>query len=166
MKHTGSSPGLLDYYMPHQNQNHPGNNTFNRPRPAGPVGYERGYYDDRNYYGPRPMANGYRAPYEPRGIRQNDRLPHRGGGGGDDRDLGVAMSNLTLGGGIRNRPPAEMRPRMQQNNFGQLPSPPINWINRPETGNNMHFRQQEMSPQNQHRQVYQVKTQVQPTQPE
>ncbi|KNA09594.1 hypothetical protein SOVF_152220 [Spinacia oleracea] len=166
MKHTGSSPGLLDYYMPHQNQNHPGNNTFNRPRPAGPVGYERGYYDDRSYYGPRPMANGYRAPYEPRGIRQNDRLPHRGGGGGDDRDLGVAMSNLTLGGGIRNRPPAEMRPRMQQNNFGQLPSPPINWINRPETGNNMHFRQQEMSPQNQHRQVYQVKTQVQPTQPE
>lgn len=171
IKHTDSAPGILDY-MPYQN--HQGNHMVNRPRPAGPVGYERGYYDDSNYsYGhrhmPRPMSNGYRLPYEPRGSRHMDRSSHRD----DDRDLGAAMSNLTLGG-TRNRPPASMRPRMQntghmpmpmpnqQNNYvqnvGQLPSPPINWINRPEARNNMHFRQQETSPQKQVRQSYQVKT--------
>ncbi|XP_021742305.1 5'-3' exoribonuclease 4-like [Chenopodium quinoa] len=174
IKHTDSSPGLLDY-MPHRN--HPGSHMINRPRPAGPAGYERGYYDDNSYnYGhhhtPRPMANGHRMPYEPRGSRHNDRLPHRE----DDRDLGAAMSNMTLGG-IRNRPPALMRPRMQnsgpmhsqQNNFvqnmGPIPSPPINWINRPVAGNSMQFRQQETSPQKSQKQVYQMKTQ-RPTQQE
>ncbi|XP_010674890.1 5'-3' exoribonuclease 4 isoform X2 [Beta vulgaris subsp. vulgaris] len=168
IKHADSSPGLLEY-MPHPN--HPGNPLFNRPRPAGPSGYERGYYDDSNYYNgqhhmPRPMSNGHRPPYESRGSRHND------------RDLGAAMSNLTLGG-IRNRPPAMMRSRNQntgptpmpnqQNsyvqNVGQLPSPPMNWINRPEAGNNMHFRQQQMSSQKQLRPLYQAKTQ-RPTQQE
>lgn len=157
--------------MPHPN--HPGNYMFNRPRPgpAGPAGYERGYYDDRNFYGqhhmPRPMSNGYR-PNEPRGGRHNERLPRE-----DDRGLGAAMSNLSLGGASRNRQPAHTRPRaqtaglmhipVQHNNFvqnvGQLPSPPMNWINQPEDGNNKHFRQMETTVQKQVRQVYQAKTQ-------
>ncbi|CAO2837124.1 unnamed protein product [Amaranthus hypochondriacus] len=170
IKHTNSSPSVLDY-MPHPN--HPGNYMFNRPRPgpAGPAGYERGYYDDRNFYGqhhmPRPMSNGYR-PNEPRGGRHNERLPRE-----DDRGLGAAMSNLSLGGASRNRQPAHTRPRaqtaglmhipVQHNNFvqnvGQLPSPPMNWINQPEDGNNKHFRQMETTVQKQVRQVYQAKTQ-------
>ncbi|KAL2942450.1 5'-3' exoribonuclease 4 [Bienertia sinuspersici] len=166
IKHTDPSPGLLDY-APHRNL--PGNPMFNRPRPAGPAGYERGYYDDSNYnYGhhhmPRPLSTGYRLPYEPRGSRYRE----------GDRDLGAAMSNLTL----RNRPQAPMRPRMQnmpmpmqmpmplpnqQNqsvqNVGHLPSPPTNWINRPQAGNNMHFRQPETSPQKPVKHFYQVKPQ-------
>lgn len=164
IKHTDSSPGLLDH-MPYWN--HPGNHMFNRPRPAGPTGYERGYYDDTNshylhHLRPRTIImNGPRSPYENRGNRYNvraeDRLSYRE----DNHDLVTAMSNLTVDGS-RSKALAQMRPRMQNNagnmpnpqnnpvqNGVQLPSPPVKWIN---------FRQQETSPQNQFRQVYQVRS--------
>ncbi|KAH9604723.1 hypothetical protein KSS87_018734 [Heliosperma pusillum] len=159
IKQTDSSP-IVDY-IPHRN--HPGNPMSHRPRPAGPAGYERGYYDDSNYYygqpsyhhGPRAAPNGPRAPYDSRGDRYHGRPE-------DNRDLRAAMSNLTMDG-PRNRPQMLMRPRAQHNvvqNGNQLPSPPVEWINRPEAGNNMYYRQPEILPQQQqqHRQMYQVKT--------
>ncbi|KAK9691790.1 hypothetical protein RND81_09G220400 [Saponaria officinalis] len=161
IKHTDSS-SILDY-VPHRN--HTGGHMFNRPRPAGPAGYERGFNDDTNYYYgqhnhqvPRPLPNGPRLPYDPRGGRYNGRE--------DDRDLRAAMSNLTMDGS-RNRPYSPqvlMRPRAQNNfgqNLNQPPSPPVKWINRPEVGNNMYFRHQETLPHQpqQLRPTYQVRSQ-------
>lgn len=150
IRHSDSSPGYLEH-MPHRD--HPGNYMFHRPRPAGPAGYGRGYYDDTNYYYrhhnmPRTIPNASRLPYEMNGSRPNvmteDRSRHRE----DYRDLGPSMSNLRLEGS-GNRQTAPMGPRMQtspgqmlnpqynsgQNGRSQLPSPPIKWVNRTDTGN-------------------------------
>lgn len=164
IKHSGSSPWLLDY---RPQMNHPGNHILYRPRPAGPPGYGigRGYYDDMNYhYGQdhvsRLYMNGPRSPSEIRGSRHDGRAEDRGE---DSHELRTALSNLTLEG-HRNRPLAPMG-RMQNTGFitnslqngAQLPSPPVKWI-KPETGNNNTFRRHNKSPQKQVRQVYQVKT--------
>ena len=149
IRHSDSSPGYLEH-MPHRD--HPGNYMFHRPRPSGPTGYGRGYYDDTNYYYrhhnvPRTMHNGPRLPCEMRGSRHNVMDKDRSRHPEDYRDLGTAMSNLRLEGS-GNRQSAPMRPMMQTSpgqmrnpqyksvqNGSRLPSPPVKWVNRPETGN-------------------------------
>lgn len=165
----------IKHRNPHQSRNSPSNTFMSpRPRPAGPTGYERGYYDDMNHNhrhqnAPRGVAIGPRFPHsDPRNQNLNHLIknnsPHRE----QHRDLRDAVATMGLEDG-RARPWAQNRPRapngsfptsQQNHNFVQNRNPPpVKWFNRgPGGGGN--YRQQEASSV-QAKQIYQVKTREQ-----
>lgn len=162
-------------------QNFPGNYTVNRPRPAGPSGYQRGFTGDPNFYHghynnfqgmmarPRPhlVPNGVQG--ERQNLRTQDRLQHL-----ED------FHALTIEGSARTRPPTVMSPATISigmpnfghstdppnqfvQNMGAPPIPPPKWINRaPAANGGMYNRQQETASsgiyEKQVKKVYQVKT--------
>lgn len=161
-------------------QNFPGNYTFNRPRPAGPSGYQRGFNGEPNFYhghhnnfqGMIARPRFHLVPNGVQGERQNlrtqDRLQHL-----ED------FHSLTIEGSPRTRPPTVMSPGMMPvgmpnlgystdppnqfvQNVGPPPIPPPKWINRAPASNGLHNRQQETASSGiydkQVKKVYQVKT--------
>lgn len=134
IKHNGSSPGFLDHMS---QRNFPDSNPSYRPRPAGPMGYARGYDETNHYYGHQNVPRGvimngprYNTHHGKQTVRMEDRSSHRE----NYHDLGPAMSSLTLQEG-RTRPTGQYNRtgHSQQNQFVQngnpLPSPPVKWIN-------------------------------------
>ena len=181
IKPNGSSSRVFDQQLYH---NIPGNYTFYRPRPAGPAGYGRGYWDDPNYH--------YAQHSNQQGLMSNPRYRSLSNGVQSNRhnfrtqdgvqyhqqyhNLSTGVSALTVEENIRSRAPAVISPRMPnpgntpnlQNQAGQntglLSSPPTNWINKTAAGNTgTYFKQESTSigpNEKQVKQVYQVKTQV------
>ncbi|XP_061945907.1 5'-3' exoribonuclease 4-like [Populus nigra] len=181
IKPNGSSSRVFDQQLYH---NIPGNYTFYRPRPAGPAGYGRGYWDDPNYH--------YAQHSNQQGLMSNPRYRSLSNGVQSNRhnfrtqdgvqyhqqyhNLSTGVSALTVEENIRSRAPAVISPRMPnpgntpnlqnqaEQNTGLLSSPPTNWINKTAAGNTgMHFKQKSTSigpNEKQVKQVYQVKTQV------
>ncbi|XWS58302.1 hypothetical protein CRYUN_Cryun08bG0022500 [Craigia yunnanensis] len=145
IKSTGSSSGLFEQ-PPFFNIS---SNYTRRPRPAGPSGYERGFFDDPNhYYSSRPRAtglSGYERVYgdrpnyygqynHPQDIMGNPRHPssngmqvNRNNFRAQDRlqnqecyhDLRTGMSALTFEGSGRGRAHAEMSSRMPNSGYSQ-----------------------------------------------
>ncbi|XP_011091940.1 5'-3' exoribonuclease 4 [Sesamum indicum] len=162
-------------------RNTQGNHGTNRLRPAGPPGYERGYYDElyspNGYYGPRAPAGNARY-----GVSSNDMQSNRQSFSVQDRyayqeqhrDLRTGMSALTIEGGFRTMPLARIsqrssnvgqvphgRPQLAQIS-GPIPSPPPKWIGRRPAGNAVMYASQQQSSvpaghEKQGRLVYQVK---------
>lgn len=162
-------------------QNFSGNYAVNRPRPAGPSGYQRGITEDPNSYNghynnfqgmmarPRfhPVSNGLQG--ERQNLRSQDRSQHL-----------EQFRTLTIEGSARTRPPAAASPWLPtvmssgmpnlgnstevSNQFVQSmaapPTPPPKWINRaPGVNGGMYGRQQETSPYDkQVKKVYLAKT--------
>ncbi|XP_034917881.1 5'-3' exoribonuclease 4 [Populus alba] len=161
-----------------------GNYTFNRPRPAGPAGYGRGYGDDPNYHyahynNQQGLMSNHMYPVSSNGVqgnRHNSRPQDRVQYHQQYHDLSTGVSALTLEENFRSRAPAVISPRIPnpgyttnlynqfEHNTGPLPSPPTNWINKTAAGDaGMYFRQDTTSRgpnEKQLKQVYQVKTQV------
>eukprot|EP00257_Ricinus_communis_P024550 XP_025011964.1 5'-3' exoribonuclease 4 isoform X2 [Ricinus communis] len=176
---NGSSSKFLEQQT---YRNIPGNSTFNRPRPAGPSGYERGYSNDPNYYyGHHNYQQGLmsnpRSPLFSNGVssnRHNFRTQDRVQYHEQYRDLKTGMSALTMEENVKSRPPAVMSQRTQntgyssslqqqfEQNLGALPSPPAKWIGKAtDTDAEMYFRQETMlrgANEKQAKQIYQVKT--------
>ncbi|KAM3705174.1 hypothetical protein ACB098_03G060200 [Castanea mollissima] len=148
------------------------NYTVNRPRPAGPSGYQRGFTEDPNYYHghhnnfpgmvARPRfnvaSNGLQG--ERQNLRTQDRLQYPD----QIRNLRTGVSALAIEVSVRTRPPAVMSPRPTAmmsprmpnlgnstnlpnqfvENMGAPPTPPPKWINKaPAANGGMHIRQQE-----------------------
>ncbi|MCD7468502.1 5'-3' exoribonuclease 4 [Datura stramonium] len=209
-KPGGTNLGLLDQSY---SRNFPGNHVLNRPRPAGPSGYEGGFYDQmgrRNvspnhrprYPGPAVRAYSFfeepsyfpssfmprgasgnprytPSPYELQNTRQNFRMQDRHSYNDQYHGMINEMSMLTMESGARTRPYSTV-PRMPNSvqssnvhpspftqNVGPLPSPPLQWINKPAKGAAaMYLKHQETSKgpgyDKQVKQVYQIKSQ--PTQ--
>lgn len=169
IKNNNSSSGYLEQGAW---QNFPGNYMVNRPRPAGPSGYQRGFTEDPNYYHghhnnfPGMMArprfsiasNGLQG--ERQNLRTQDRLQYPD----QIRNLRTGVSALAIEESVRTRPPAVMSlrptammsPRMPNlgnstnlpnqfvENMGAPPTPPPKWINKaPAANGGMHIRQQE-----------------------
>ncbi|KAI9383147.1 hypothetical protein POPTR_013G035600v4 [Populus trichocarpa] len=181
IKPNGSSSRVFDQQLYHSI---PGNYTFYRPRPAGPAGYGRGYWDDPNYH--------YAQHSNQQGLMSNPRYRSLSNGVQSNRhnfrtqdgvqyhqqyhNLSTGVSALTVEENIRSRAPAVISPRMPnpgntpnlqnqaEQNTGLLSSPPTNWINKTAAGNTgMYFKQKSTSigpNEKQVKQVYQVKTQV------
>ncbi|KAM4108603.1 hypothetical protein ACB094_03G056900 [Castanea mollissima] len=168
-KNNNSSSGYLEQGAW---QNFPGNYTVNRPRPAGPSGYQRGFTEDANYYHghhnnfpgmvARPRFNG--ASNGLQGERQNLRTQDRLQYPDQIRNLRTGVSALAIEESVRTRPPAVMSPRPTAmmsprmpnlgnstnlpnqfvENMGAPPTPPPKWINKaPAANGGMHIRQQE-----------------------
>ncbi|XVF31204.1 hypothetical protein REPUB_Repub16aG0125400 [Reevesia pubescens] len=144
IKSNGSSSGLLEQ-QPFFNIS--SNYTNIRSRPAGPSGYERGSFDDRNhYYTSRPRVagpSGYGRGYgdgpnyygqynHPQGIMGNPRHPSSNGMQvrnfrAHDRlqnqeryhDLRAGMSALTFEGSARGRAHAEVSSKMPNSGYSQ-----------------------------------------------
>ncbi|GLT90518.1 hypothetical protein SLE2022_084460 [Rubroshorea leprosula] len=146
IKSNGPSSGFLEY-QPYDNI--PSNYISNRPRPAGPSGYERGFSNERNYF--------YGQHSYQQGIMGNPRYPF--------------SSNGTQGG--RNNFRGQDRSPYQEHyhdyhqvvqGMGRLPSPPTKWTNRTDSGNaGIDYKQETMyggAYEKQVKKVYQVKTQV------
>lgn len=178
IKPTGSPSGMLESSP---SRNVPGYYTVNRPRPAGPSGYEGGFFDDSSYHGccnssqgitgvPRfsPSSNGVQG--QRNNLKTQDRLYHQE----QYQDLRTGMSALSMEETVRSRAHADPQ-RMPNSgyspnrrnqfvqNTGVLPSPPTKWINRPANGNGgMYYRQEGNSGgvyEKQVKKIYQVKAQ-------
>ncbi|KAJ4957324.1 hypothetical protein NE237_014107 [Protea cynaroides] len=152
------------------------NQTANRPRPAGPSGYERGFPQDLNYYNGHynplqgAVTSSRTAPvfHEVQDNRQNfrtqDGLPYQ-----EQYNLHTGLAALTFEEEMRFRPHHGVpsigySPNLQHStgwNVGSPPLPPTNWIAREGTRNaDMYCRQQESSShvEKQPKKVYQIKT--------
>ncbi|XP_038704124.1 5'-3' exoribonuclease 4 isoform X2 [Tripterygium wilfordii] len=148
--------------------NNTSNYVVNRPRPAGPSGYERG--PNSSYYANPQSITSSRYPYSSsspldnrRNFRAQDRLQYQD----QYRDLRTEISALTVEC-LRSRAPAAMPPRMPHSghlpniqqpfaqDIGPLPSPPAKWINKATSGSASSSGAYEK----QVKKVYQVKTQV------
>ncbi|XP_017977359.1 PREDICTED: 5'-3' exoribonuclease 4 isoform X1 [Theobroma cacao] len=96
-----------------------------RPRPAGPPGYERGYGDNLNYYGqynnPQGIMGNPRHPSSNgmQSIRNNFRAQDRLQNQERHHDLGTAMSALTLDGSAKGRAHVEMSSQMPNSGYPQ-----------------------------------------------
>lgn len=150
------------------NRNYP--YTVTRPRPAGPLGYERGFQDSNTYYqyaSPNPRApSNYRPVHsftEGPSNRQNFRRDERVNS--QEYNLGTGMSALSIENGTSIRSPYLRTPNIgfmpnQQQPTGFLPNqqqsvqspgpppslPPTNWIGRqPGIGYAAGFSKQEIS---------------------
>ncbi|KAL0005674.1 hypothetical protein SO802_013235 [Lithocarpus litseifolius] len=169
IKNNNSSSGYLEQGAW---QNFPGNYIVNRPRPAGPSGYQRGFTEDPNYYHGhhnnlpgmmgRPRfnvaSNGLQG--ERQNLRTQDRLQYPD----QIRNLRTGVSALAIEESVRTRPPAVTSPRPTAmtsprmpnlgnstnlpnqfvENMGAPPKPPPKWINKaPAANGGMHIRQQE-----------------------
>ncbi|KAI5326582.1 PREDICTED: 5'-3' exoribonuclease [Prunus dulcis] len=152
-------------------RNFPGNHPVNRPRPAGPSGYEKGFREEAKYGNsftpqgimarPRfPSSNGMqgdrqsfraqeRVQYQEQSFRTQERVQYQE----QYHSLRTGMSGLTMEESVRIRSPAG-QPGMPnsgystnpQHQFAQdaLPSPPPKWINKESTANGgLYNRQQE-----------------------
>ncbi|KAJ4841121.1 5'-3' exoribonuclease 4 [Turnera subulata] len=159
-------------------QNSHGNYAFNRPRPAGPYGYERGYAHEPNngygQYGNHPgMTSNPRYPFPSNGMgnRQNFRAQDRVQHHEQYQDVRARMSALAVEENVRGRAmsPGVMNPGLHSNSnhhfeqsMGPLPTPPPKWINRVGfSDTRAHFRQETAgrgANEKQLKQVYQVKT--------
>ncbi|KAA8536954.1 hypothetical protein F0562_029432 [Nyssa sinensis] len=144
--------GLLEK-TPYRNSQ--SNHVINKPRPAGPSGYERGSGEDQTYYhgkynSPRGMVGNPRfpiSPFELQGYKQNFKSPDRYLYQEQYQHLRSGMSGLTIEDGARTRQHAVMSPKMPNSgqlvnmrpqlvqNIGPLPSPPPKWINKATIGN-------------------------------
>ncbi|XP_077247795.1 exoribonuclease 4 [Tasmannia lanceolata] len=167
-------------FFDHPYENAP-NNMTNRPRPAGPSGYERGFTQDQNYYhgyqNHRAVLNSSRSSpsiSEVQGNRQNPRGAHQRLPPQEQyHNLGAGMSNLKNEEGARLRPQYGMAPRIpnaiywqnQQQpiqNAGPPPWPPINWIDKPLINSaGIYFTPETVTPggyEKQMRKVYQVRS--------
>ncbi|KAF5176481.1 5'-3' exoribonuclease, partial [Thalictrum thalictroides] len=152
-----STSGLLDQssYRHHI----PNNHTINRPRPAGPSGYERGYAQDPNYYASNTsrssISNSRSAPtFNETWNEQNYRIPERSQYQ-DQYNLPGGMSSLTIQERpiyphpvIQPRVPnvlySPSPPQMSVQYVVQPPRPPTTWIDKPFYGNpGVYARQQE-----------------------
>lgn len=126
-------------------RNYPGNYGSNRPRPAGPSGYERGIDVDYQYYGYqnniRGIAANSRSPVMLNGMqgyKQNIRIQEKSQYPEQYRNLKQGMSALTMEESVRVRPSAMMSPQMpgsgqstpteKEQNMCGPPPPPTKWI--------------------------------------
>nr|DAD33678.1 TPA_asm: hypothetical protein HUJ06_012529 [Nelumbo nucifera] len=147
-----------------------GNHMVNRPRPAGPSGYENGFIQDPNYHGnyhhPRAVISSSRsAPSfnDIQGNRQNFRMQDRSQY--QDYSLRGAISALTIEEGSRARHHSGVPPRMPNSGYSQsphqayvqnatlLPWPPTNWIDKPMMRNAGGYEKQQV------KKIYQVRAQ-------
>lgn len=153
----GNSPGFYDQS---QYRNGPSNNQQHRPRPAGPSDHQRNYNEDPNHYynypNPRNPIPRPRFGFSPPNHFQHNRpglKPQESYTYQDQyQDLNNGMAGLSMESGPRNRPyPVRMvQPQTTQNqNFGNLPTPPSTWINRPPMT---------MDGNQQVKKIYQIKT--------
>ncbi|MQM03598.1 hypothetical protein Taro_036387 [Colocasia esculenta] len=147
-----SGSGLLDF--PHYRNNGP---VAIRPRPAGPSGYEGGFFQDTSYYQytnhnhPRGLPSSSRATApslnEAQGSTvRNVRIPDRSNAQ-DQYHMRPGMASLTLEEGPRSSrqtqqrmPSAGIWPNQHQpvQNAGPPPpQPPMNWIGRPAVRGNL-----------------------------
>lgn len=169
IKPNGASSGILDQSW---NRNSHGNYVAHRPRPPGPSGYGRSFYEDPNsnygQFNPRGIMPSPRyglSPNQSQGNRQNFRAQESDSYQEEYQDLSKVISALSVGGGVKTSqlhlvlsprmPGPNMRQQFVQNSGrGPIPSPPHRWINRPAASGNhgMHDKQGKM--------VYQVKTRV------
>lgn len=166
--------------------NYGGNYPVNRPRPAGPSGYERGFREEPKYGNslnpqgimarPRfPSSNGMqgdrqsfraqeRIQYQEQSFRTQERVQYQ-----EQYDIRTGMSSLTMEPAVVSpgMPNSGYNTNLQQQfvqNMGALPSPPTKWINKESTANGgLYLRQQEPGyggayEQQQVKKVYQVKT--------
>ncbi|CAN6582082.1 unnamed protein product [Malus baccata var. baccata] len=173
VKPNGSSPGLWDHPPLRNSGNYAGNYPVNRPRPAGPSGYERGFREEATYgnsFNPQvmmarprfPASNGIqgdrqnfraqeRVQYQEQNFRTQDRVQDQ-----EQYNLRSVMSSLTVQDSGRTRSPAAAPSGMPNSgyqanhkhqfvqNTGALPSPPTKWITKEPTGNGgLHVRKQE-----------------------
>ncbi|XP_055835071.1 5'-3' exoribonuclease 4 isoform X1 [Solanum dulcamara] len=207
IKPGGTNFGVLDQSY---SRNFPGNHVLNRPRPAGPSGYEGGFYDQMSHRnlspnhrprfpGPAGRASGFfedptyfpcnfmprgesgnpryaPSPYELQNTRQNFRMQDRHSYQDQYYSMRNEMSVLTIESGARSMPYSTVArmPNFGQlsnvcppppftQNVGPLPSPPLQWINKPARGATvMHLKHQETSKgtayDKQVKQVYQIKS--------
>ncbi|KAL6278752.1 hypothetical protein ACE6H2_022353 [Prunus campanulata] len=151
-------------------RNFPGNYPVNRPRPAGPSGYERGFREEAKYGNsftpqgimarPRFPSNGMqddrqsfraqeRVQYQEQSFRTQERVQYQE----QYHSLRTGMSSLTMEESVRTRSPAG-QPGMPNSGYstnpqhqfaqGALPSPPPKWINKESTANGgLYNRQRE-----------------------
>ncbi|KAK3020390.1 hypothetical protein RJ639_046123, partial [Escallonia herrerae] len=150
IKPNGTSSGVLEQ-MSYRNS--AGNHVVYRPRPAGPSGYEKGFFEDPNsFHGHHPRGvmdtPRFAGPHnEFQGNRLNFRAQERTLYEEQYNNLRNGMSNMAIEGAIRTRSPAVMALRMP--NSGQVlntrhqfvqnvappPSPPTRWISKFSAGN-------------------------------
>ncbi|KAK2991443.1 hypothetical protein RJ640_028526 [Escallonia rubra] len=168
IKPNGTSSGVLEQ-MSYRNS--AGNHVVHRPRPAGPSGYEKGFFEDPNsFHGHRPRGvmdtPRFAGPHnEFQGNRLNFRAQERTLYQEQYNNLRNGMSNMAIEGSIRTRSPAVMAPRMPNSgqvlntrhqfvqNAGPPPSPPTRWISKLSGGNSGMNEKQV-------KKVYQVKSRV------
>ncbi|XP_043691265.1 5'-3' exoribonuclease 4-like isoform X2 [Telopea speciosissima] len=138
---TATSSALLD--APLKRNFH--NQMVNRPWPARPSGYERGFPQDLNYYNahynpPRGTITSSRTGpnfHEMQGNRQNFRAQD-GQSYQEQYNLNTGLAAVTIEEGVRSWPHngvqnAEYSPNLHQStdwNLGSPPLPPTNWIDR------------------------------------
>lgn len=146
-----STSGSFD--QPYNRYHVPKNHTVNRPRPAGPSGYEGGYTQDANYYNgnhnnPRGVINNSRpAPPYNNGMwngqnyTMQDQSQYH-----DHYNLLAGMSSLKIDE-RSSYPPPMMQPQMPSAPYlptvqqmpgqyvGQSPVPPTTWFDKPVYGN-------------------------------
>ncbi|KAB2629826.1 5'-3' exoribonuclease 4 [Pyrus ussuriensis x Pyrus communis] len=162
---NSSSSGFWDQPPLRNSGNYAGNYPVNRPRPAGPSGYEGGFREEAKYgnsFNPQvmmtrprfPASNGMqgdrqnfraqeRVQYQEQSFRTQERVQYQE----QYHNLRTAMSSLTVQGSVRTRSPAAAPPGMPNSgyqanhqhlfvqNMGALPSPPTKWISKEPTGN-------------------------------
>ncbi|KAK3009578.1 hypothetical protein RJ639_014266 [Escallonia herrerae] len=168
IKPNGTSSGVLEQIS---YRNSAGNHVVHRPRPAGPSGYEKGFFEDPNsFHGHRPRGvmdtPRFAGPHnEFQGNRLNFRAQERILYQEKYNNLRNGMSNMAIEGASRTRSPAVMAPRMPNSgqvlnthhqfvqNVGPPPSPPTRWISKFSAGNSGMNEKQV-------KKVYQVKSRV------
>ncbi|KAK9086828.1 hypothetical protein Syun_029222 [Stephania yunnanensis] len=155
-------PNNSGFFDQGPSRNFPNNHTLNRQRPAGPSGYERGFvqnsnyqYEHQNNYARPAISNSRSAPSfnEWQGNKPNYRPQQDPSFYHGRYDVQMGMSSLTVQEGPLNPPhsrtlqwvPNNVRPsstmyqqqpqRQPVHNTGQLPRPPINWIDKLVNGN-------------------------------
>lgn len=174
LKSNGSHSG---FWEQPPSRNFPGPYPVNRSRPAGPSGYERGFWQDPNAYYDNSFTQGHMGrPRFPasngmQGDRQNFRGQDRLHNQEQYRNVRTGMSALTMEENLRARSPATMSPRMPNSgnasntsqqflqNTGALPAPPPKWIDKGVTTNGgMYTGRQETISQDKQVKIYQIKT--------
>ncbi|PQQ11425.1 5-3 exoribonuclease 4 [Prunus yedoensis var. nudiflora] len=168
IRSNNSASGFWDQQLL---RNFPGNYPVNRPRPAGPSGYERGFREEAKYGNsftpqgimarPRfPSSNGMqddrqsfraqeRVQYQEQSFRTQERVQYQE----QYHSLRTGVSSLTMEESVRTRSPAG-QPGMPNSGYstnpqhqfaqGALPSPPPKWINKESTANGgLYNRQRE-----------------------
>lgn len=152
-----------------------------RSRFPGPAGRASGFFEDPYFPSncmPRGASGNPRyapSPYELQNTRQNFRMQDRHSYQDQYHSMRNEMSVLTIESGARTRPYSTV-PRMPNSgqlsdvhpppftqNVGPLPSPPLQWINKPARGATaMYIKHQETSTgmgyDKQVKQVYQIKS--------
>ncbi|XP_024187352.1 5'-3' exoribonuclease 4 isoform X2 [Rosa chinensis] len=162
LRASNPSSGFWDQSQPLRasSGNYNGNYPVNRPRPAGPSGYERGFREEPNYgnsFNPQgimarpraPYSNGVqgdrqsfrtqeRTQYQEQSFRGQERIQYQE----QYRNMRTGMSSLTMEGSVRTRSPVVAQPGMPNSgystnphqqfvqNMGALPPPPTKWINK------------------------------------